>query len=281
MAWEDLKRIGKRGKKKDLPEGLWVLCKGCKNTVYKAAVEENLHTCPECGHHFSIEPLRRIGMHFDKGSFSETDSGMESTDPLEFSAVQSYRDKLEESKRKTQMKTAVISGRASIKGMPVYIVLTDSRFMMGSMGSVVGEKITRTFERAMDEKLPVVTITGSGGGARMYEGMISLMQMAKTSAAVAKFNDRGLPYISIVTNPTMAGVMASFASLGDVVMAEPGALIGFTGPRVIKQTINADLPEGFQSSEFLLEHGLIDLIVPRIEIRDTLADLLYYMSAKQ
>jgi acetyl-CoA carboxylase carboxyl transferase subunit beta len=280
MAWDDLKRIAKRKKKKDLPEGLWVLCKGCKNTVYKAAVEENYHTCPECGYHFSIEPQKRIDMHFDKGSFSETDEMMASADPLQFSAVHTYTHKLEESQRKTQVKTAVISGRAAVKGQPVYIALTDSRFMMGSMGSVVGEKITRTFERAMEEKLPVITVTGSGGGARMYEGMFSLMQMAKTSAAVSKFSDRGQPYISIITNPTMAGVMASFASLGDVVIAEPGALIGFTGPRVIKQTINAELPQDFQSSEFLLEHGMIDMVVPRMNIRDTLADILFYMSNK-
>ena len=276
MAWDDLKRIARRKKKKDLPEGLWVLCKGCKNTVYKAVVEENFSICPECGYHFGITPHERIIMHFDKGSFQETDGRMESVDALNFTAITSYREKLEKTQRKTRMKSAVTAGRASIKGKRVYVAITDSRFLMGSMGSVVGEKIARIFERAGEENLPVITITGSGGGARMYEGMVSLMQMAKTSAAVARFRNAGNGYISVVTNPTMAGVMASFASLGDVVIAEPGALIGFTGPRVIKQTINAELPEGFQSSEFLLEHGMLDMIVSRDRLRDTLDSLLYY-----
>jgi len=277
MAWDDLKRIARRKKKKDLPEGLWVLCKKCRNTVYRAVVEENCSMCPECGYHFSITPHERIIMHFDKGSFQEIDGNMESVDILDFSAIQSYREKLETVQKKTRMRSAVITGKASINGQRVYTAITDSRFMMGSMGSVVGEKVTRTFERAGEEHLPVITITGSGGGARMYEGMISLMQMAKTSAAVSRFRDSGSPYISVVTNPTMAGVMASFASLGDVVIAEPGALIGFTGPRVIKQTINTDLPEGFQSSEFLLEHGMIDMIVRRDQMKDTLDSLLFYM----
>jgi len=278
MAWDDLKRIARRKKKKDLPEGLWMLCKGCRNTVYKAVVEENFHVCPECGHHFTVDPYTRIAMHFDRGSFQETDADMVSGDPLNFSALKSYSEKIEEAQKKTGMKSAVIGGKASINGRRLYVAVTDSRFLMGSMGSVVGEKITRLFERAIEEDLPVVTITGSGGGARMYEGMISLMQMAKTSAAVSRFREESRkPYISVLTNPTMAGVMASFASLGDVVMAEPGALIGFTGPRVIKQTINAELPEGFQSSEFLLEHGLIDLIVPRDRLRDTLDALLSYL----
>ena len=279
MAWDDLKKIGRRKKKRDLPEGLWLLCKGCRNTVYKAVVEENFKICPECGYHFGITPHERIIMHFDKGSFQETEENMESVDVLSFSDIKSYTAKLDETQKKTRMKSAAISGRASIKGKRVYAAITDSRFMMGSMGSVVGEKIARVFEHAEEERVPVITITGSGGGARMYEGMVSLMQMAKTSAAVARFRNAGNPYISVLTNPTMAGVMASFASLGDIVIAEPGALIGFTGPRVIKQTINAELPAGFQSSEFLLDHGMIDMIVSRDQMRDTLDSLLFYMGA--
>ncbi len=278
MAWEDLKRIGKRRKKKDLPEGLWTLCKGCKNTVYKATVEANSHICPECGFHFPLTPAARIELHFDKGSFIEDDPEMDSADPLNFKGVKTYKETVEKEQKKTGMRTACVTGRAAIKGKRVSFSITDSRFIMGSMGSVVGEKITRTFERGMKERLPVITVTASGGGARMHEGMLSLMQMAKTSAAVAEFQKTGLPYISILTYPTMGGVMASFASLGDILIAEPGALIGFTGPRIIKQTTNTELPKGFQSSEFMLDHGLIDMIVRRDQLRDKLYDLINYLT---
>ncbi|MFH1709243.1 MAG: acetyl-CoA carboxylase, carboxyltransferase subunit beta [Planctomycetota bacterium] len=277
MAWEDLKRVTKGRKKKELPEGLWVLCKGCKATIYKAKVEENAFVCPECGFHFPIDTFRRINLHFDEGSFHEIDATLKAVDPLNFQGTEPYKIKHRQAQSKSRMKSESISGFATVKGVRVGVLLTDSRFLMGSMGSVMGEKIARLFEACLKARVPAITITASGGGARMYEGMVSLMQMAKTSAAVAKLNDAGVPYISILTNPTMAGVMASFASLGDVVIAEPGALIGFTGPRVIKQTINAELPKGFQSSEFLLDHGLIDMIVKRTDMRDALFDLVSYM----
>jgi acetyl-CoA carboxylase carboxyl transferase subunit beta len=263
-------------KKRDIPGGLWTKCKDCGAIIYNKTLEENHKICPKCNYHFTLDWQERINLLFDKGSFIEYDADMESEDPLEFKGPKSYKDKLKEAKEATDLKEAVITGKAKIEGLSLVFGLTDSRFIMGSMGSVVGEKITRAIERATLQKLPLIIVSGSGGGARMYEGMISLMQMAKTSAAIAKHQERDLPFISILTNPTMAGVMASFASLGDVIIAEPKALIGFTGPRVIEQTIKQKLPEGFQRSEFLLEHGLIDMIVSRDELKETLHKLLNY-----
>ena len=210
----------------------------------------------------------------DEGSFVEEEVDLRSADPLGFKGVKSYKEKLIEDQTKTGLPGACVVGRGALDGKKIAFGVTDSRFIMGSMGSVVGEKVTRLVETALNWRLPLVIVSGSGGGARMYEGMLSLMQMAKTSAALAKLNQTDLPYISVLTNPTMAGVMASFASLGDVVIAEPGALIGFTGPRVIEQTIREKLPEGFQTSEFLLEHGLIDMVVSRCELKPTISQLL-------
>ena len=214
----------------------------------------------------------------DDGTLAEYDTNMNSADPLEFVGIKSYKDKLKEDQAATGLKEAAITGEGAIKGRKVALGVTDSRFIMGSMGSVVGEKLTRLFERASKAKLPVIIVSGSGGGARMYEGILSLMQMAKTSGAVARHKQAGFLFISVLTNPTMAGIMASFASLGDIIIAEPKALIGFTGPRVIEQTIHQKLPPGFQRSEFLLEHGLIDMVVHRKSLKDTLAQLLEYLS---
>ena len=268
--------IIKFAKKKEIPGGLWTKCEGCGEIIYKKTLMENFKVCPKCNYHFTISARGRIDLLLDKGSFEEYDKDMESVDPLEFIGPKSYMDKLEQERKKTGLKSAALWGSGKIGNKDAIIVATDSRFIMGSMGSVVGEKISRAFEKAIELKRPVIIISGSGGGARMYEGMLSLMQMAKTSQAVARHSQAGLLFISILTNPTMAGVMASFASLGDIVIAEPKALIGFTGPRVIEQTIRQKLPKGFQKSEFLLEHGLIDMIVHRKNLKQTIVKILNY-----
>ena len=266
-------------KKKDIPGGLWTKCKGCGAIIYNKTLEENCKVCPKCNYHFTLSWQERVNLLFDKDSFIELNANIESMDPLEFKGPKSYKEKLNEAQKATGLKEAAITGEAKIKGKSLIFGLTDSHFIMGSMGSVVGEKITRAAEDATSKRLPLVIISASGGGARMYEGMISLMQMAKTSAAISKHQKEGLLFISVLTNPTMAGVMASFASLGDVIIAEPKALIGFTGPRVIEQTIKQRLPEGFQSSEFLLEHGFIDMIVPRKELRERLYKIMSYLES--
>ncbi|MBU0709774.1 MAG: acetyl-CoA carboxylase, carboxyltransferase subunit beta [Candidatus Omnitrophica bacterium] len=267
-----------RIKKKDIPDGLWTKCPGCSETLFNKTLEENLKVCPKCNYHFVLGAYERIKLSLDKDTFLEYDINMESSDPLEFKGPKTYKDKLEADQKLTGLKDAVVSGEGFIDDKKVIIAVTDSRFIMGSMGSVVGERITRAIEAATKYKLPMVIISGSGGGARMYEGMYSLMQMSKTCAALAYHRKAKLPYISVLTNPTMAGVMASFAGIGDIIIAEPKALIGFTGPRVIEQTIRQKLPEGFQRSEFLLEHGLIDMIVGRKELKSTLSELLNYPS---
>jgi acetyl-CoA carboxylase carboxyl transferase subunit beta len=264
-------------KRKDIPGGLWTKCKECGAIIYNKTLKENYKVCPKCNYHFTLTQQERIALLFDEGSFVEFDASMRSTDPLEFRGPKSYKTKLKEDQEATGLKEAAVTGRAEINGQPVISGITDSRFIMGSMGSVVGEKISRSAERATKDRLPLVIISGSGGGARMYEGMISLMQMAKTSAAVSRHQQEGLLFISVLTDPTMAGVMASFASLGDVIIAEPKALIGFTGPRVIEQTIKQKLPEGFQKSEFLLDHGLIDMIVSRKDLKEKLYKLINYL----
>ena len=269
--------IVKIKKKRDIPEGLWTKCEKCGEIIYNKALEENLKVCPKCDYHFTIGAYERLKFLLDEGTFHEHDKGLLSLDPLEFKGPKTYTEKLKEDLEATGLEEAAVSGRGSINGIDVILAVTDSRFIMGSMGSVVGEKITRAIEFSIKERLPLLIISGSGGGARMYEGMFSLMQMAKTSASLAIHNSSGLPYISILTNPTMAGVLASFASLGDVIMAEPGALIGFTGPRVIESTIRERLPEGFQRSEFLLKHGLLDMIVHRKNMKETLVKLLGYL----
>jgi len=266
-------------KKKDIPGGLWTKCRGCGAIIYNKTLEENCKVCPKCNYHFTLSWQERVNLLFDKDSFIELNANIESMDPLEFKGPKSYKEKLNEAQKATGLKEAAITGEAKIEGKSLIFGLTDSSFIMGSMGSVVGEKITRAAEYATSKRLPLVIISASGGGARMYEGMISLMQMAKTSAAISKHQKEGLLFISVLTNPTMAGVMASFASLGDVIIAEPKALIGFTGPRVIEQTIKQRLPEGFQSSEFLLGHGFIDMIVPRKELRERLYKIMSYLES--
>ncbi|MFH0855210.1 MAG: acetyl-CoA carboxylase, carboxyltransferase subunit beta [Candidatus Omnitrophota bacterium] len=267
-----------RVKKKQMPEGLWTKCEECSETLYNKAIEENQRVCPKCGYHFSLSAYERISALLDKDTFQEYDKDMLSADPLDFKGPKTYKEKLAQDQLATGLKDAVISGEGLIDGKRVIAIVTDSRFIMGSMGSVVGEKITRAIESATKDKLPVIIVSGSGGGARMYEGMLSLMQMAKTCAALKYHRKLKLPYISVLTNPTMGGVMASFAGVGDIIIAEPHALIGFAGPRVIEQTIRQKLPAGFQRSEFLLEHGLIDMIVPRKNLKPTLSHLLDYLS---
>ncbi|MDD4900124.1 MAG: acetyl-CoA carboxylase, carboxyltransferase subunit beta [Candidatus Omnitrophica bacterium] len=266
-----------RLKKKEIPDGLWTKCEGCSEVLFNKALEENLRVCPKCNFHFSLSAHERIATLIDADSFKEYDKEMLSMDPLDFKGPKTYKDKLSQDQSATGLKDAAITGEGLLSGKRVVLAVTDSRFIMGSMGSVVGEKITRAIETATKEGLPVIIVSGSGGGARMYEGIFSLMQMAKTSAALAYHRQKKLIFISVLTNPTMAGVFASFAGLGDVIIAEPKALIGFTGPRVIEQTIRQKLPPGFQRSEFLLEHGLIDMIVHRKAMKDTLTKLLEYL----
>lgn len=260
-------------KKKEIPKDLWVKCPKSGEIVYQKQLSQNYKVVPHSGYHFPISAWQRIELLIDEGSFTEYDATLESADPLSFKGIASYKDKLQENQKKTGLKDAVVSGTGKIKGLEVSLGVMDFRFLGASLGSAAGEKLTRAIERALDKKLPLVLVCASGG-ARMYEGIFSLMQMAKTSAALARLKAKHLPYICVLTNPTMAGVMASFASLGDVILAEPEALIGFTGPRVIQETIKQELPEGFQSSEFLLERGLIDQIVPRLELKDRIYTLL-------
>jgi acetyl-CoA carboxylase carboxyl transferase subunit beta len=269
--------IVKVAKRRDMPDGLWTKCEDCGEIIYNKALEENFRVCPKCDYHFTLPAPARIKMLIDEGTFEEYDSQVKPTDPLEFQGPKSYKEKLKQDQESTGLNEAVITGYGRIYNKPTILAVTDSRFIMGSMGSVVGEKITRAIEQATAKKMPIIIVSGSGGGARMYEGMLSLMQMAKTSAALAYHHQKGLLFISVLTNPTMAGVMASFASLGDVIIAEPKALIGFTGPRVIEQTIRQKLPQNFQKSEFLLEHGLIDLISYRKNLKATLNQLLDYL----
>ena len=265
-------------KRKGVPGGQWVKCEDCGEIIYKKTLDENFKVCSKCNFHFTLGAYERISQFTDEASFEEFDKDMKSGDPLGFKGPKAYPVKLEEDRAATNMTDACVIGKALIDKKPLALAVTDSRFIMGTMGQVVGEKITRITEYATKNKLPLVIISGSGGGARMYEGMISLMQMAKTSAALARHNEAGLLYISVLTNPTMAGVLASFATLGDIIIAEPKALIGFTGPRVIEQTIRQKLPSGFQTSEFLLEHGLIDMVVHRKNLRGTVSQLIDYLS---
>ncbi len=252
----------------------WAKCQGCEANLYEKRLQENLWVCPRCQFHHRLTPLQRIAVTLDEGSFKERDATMQSGDPLSFSAAKTYQDKIHEDQEKTGFLDAAVSGEGTISGCKAEFVVIDSRFMMGSMGSVVGEKVVRAAERAQTNRVPLVIFSACGGGARMQEGMYSLMQMAKTSAAIGRLAEAGVPYVSILTDPTMAGVAASFAFLGDFMVAEPGALIGFTGPRVIEQTIRAKLPAGFQRSEFYLKKGALDQVLPRREIRPFLARLL-------
>ena len=273
MAWDSFKRIRFR-KKKEMPGGLWMRCPDCEKSVYKRAVEELLQVCPECNYHFEISVHERIAQLVDEGTFEETATGLRATDPLEFVAVKAYCDRLEAARKLTGLEDACIVGTGKIAGHDVVFGASDSRFLRGSMGSVVGEKFTRAVELATELRVPFVFVSGSGGGARMDEGVLSLMQMAKTSAALGRYDEAGGLYVALLTNPTMGGCMASFAALGDVTLAEPRALLGFAGPGVIKNTIRADLPKGFQRSEFLLEHGFLDMVVPRVEQKQVIARVL-------
>ena len=259
-------------------DGVFRKCDACGSTIPTKDVAENLDVCVNCGHHFAIGAPRRIEITLDAGSFVERFAGIEPVDALGFSCKRTYAERLVESQRKTGLKDAVLTGTGRIEEREVMFVATDSRFMMGSMGSVVGEKIARAFEGAAAERLAVVLFSGSGGGARMDEGVLSLMQMAKTAAAIGMHSEKGLAYICIITNPTYGGASASFATLGDVLIGEPRARMGFTGPRVIRETLKVELPEGFQESEFLLDHGQLDMIVERSRMRATLASLLDYLS---
>ena len=260
-------------KKKDIPKDLWTKCPKTGEIIYNRVLKENLMVVPSSGYHFPMNARDRIDSMLDENTFEETDTGICSLDPLEFNAKSPYSEKLKANQAKTKETDTVISGVGKMGGIDVSIAVMDFRFMAASLGSAAGEKLTRTIERGLEQKIPVIIVSASGG-ARMQEGILSLMQLAKTSAALAKLNEVKIPYFSILTNPTMAGVMASYASLGDVIIAEPEALIGFAGPRVIKETTQQDLPEGFQTSEFLLKHGLIDLIIPRQEMRDRVINLL-------
>ena len=263
-------------RKRDIPQGLWTKCPICEEMIFDKELEENLKICPQCNHHFPITAWRRIEDLTEPESFEEVDENMISVDTLEFTGTATYADKLEKHRKKTGLRDAIITGTGQIGRHNVGLGVMDFNFLGGSMGSVVGEKITRIIEIATERRLPAVLISSSGG-ARMYEGMFSLMQMAKTSAAVAYHGRRGLPYISVLTHPTTAGVMASYASLGDLIISEPKAMIGFAGPRVIKDTTQSELPEGFQTAEFLLERGLIDAIIPRTTMKARLSEYLDYL----
>ncbi|TDX58987.1 acetyl-CoA carboxylase, carboxyltransferase subunit beta [Orenia marismortui] len=257
--------------RREMPDDLWTKCKECKDIIFNKKLAENLKVCPNCGYHFRLTATERLSLLVDENNFEEYDADLEAANPLDFP---NYEKKVKKYQKRTGLKDAVISGIGSIDGHAVSLAALDSRFLMGSMNSVVGEKLTLAIERAIDQEIPLVIVAGGGGGARMYEGMLSLMQMAKTSAALKRLDQAGELFVSILTDPTYGGISASFASLGDINIAEPGAKIGFAGPRVIKQTINRDLPEGFQTAEFLLEHGMIDKVVKRSNLKATLAKIL-------
>ncbi len=263
-------------KRKEIPTGVWTKCPGCESPAYSKELRNNFNVCPKCGYHLVLNAPERIEHLMDEGTFVELDREMLSGDPLHFEGPKTYKDKLKADQEATDLVDAVITGYGKIAGHKAVLAVTDSRFIMGSMGSVVGEKITRAVEYATKHKLPVIIISGSGGGARMYEGAISLMQMAKTCAALARHAKANQLYISVLTNPTMGGIMASFAGVGDIIMAEPKALIGFAGPRVVEQTIRQKLPAGFQRSEFLLAHGMIDMIVERQDLKSVIAHTIDY-----
>ncbi len=271
------KEEGDAPRKVVIAEGLWVKCDSCKEIVYRAEVERAGRVCPKCRYPFRISARARLASLIDEGSFEERDAGLSSQDPLGFKDTKRYRDRLKAAKEKTGFEEAVISGLARIGGFPVGVCVFEFSFMGGSMGSVVGEKIARAIELAIVKRVPLIIVSASGG-ARMQEGILSLMQLAKTAAALQRLAEERIPYLSILTDPTTGGVTASFAMLGDIILAEPRALIGFAGPRVISETIRQPLPEGFQRSEFLLEHGQLDLVVERRELKATVRRLLAFFA---
>jgi acetyl-CoA carboxylase carboxyl transferase subunit beta len=279
MATSETEAPGDKGKpreKRGVPSGLWMSCDDCGEMIYKKDSQRLFNVCPQCGYHFYLDAHGRIASVLDEGTFNEWDANLAPTDPLEFADKKRYSERLVAEQKRTGLRDAVLTGAGMIRARRVAFGVTDSSFIMGSMGSVVGERLTRLIERATTERLPLIIISGSGGGARMHEGIYSLMQMAKVSAALARYDEGGGLFISVLTNPTMGGVAASFASLGDVIFAEPKALIGFAGPRTIKATIRIELPEGFQTSEFLLKHGYIDRIVRRAELKSEIARVIDY-----
>jgi acetyl-CoA carboxylase carboxyl transferase subunit beta len=279
MAWFAREKPGVEGTaeadKRVRTEGLWLKCESCGQIIWKKTLDENMQVCPKCEHHFRLDARARLAMLFDEGAYEEKDSDLVSTDPLKFEDSKTYADRLEGMQQATGMSDAMISGAGTLDGRPVHICAMELKFIGGSMGAVVGEKITRAIERGLARQQPVIIVSASGG-ARMQEGAISLMQLAKISAALMRLDEAGVPYISIMTDPTTGGVTASFAMLGDLNIAEPGALIGFAGPRVIEQTIRQKLPAGFQTSEFLLEHGFLDAVVKRSEMKSYLARSLSF-----
>ena len=266
--------------KTQIPEGFWIKCNGCKEIIYRKEVDSNDRICPKCNYHFPISVEERISLTCDPGTFVEWGQGLKPGDPLNFKDSIRYKERTKRAQKKTGRNDAMVVGDAMILGWPVVVGVMDFAFQGGSMGSVVGEKITRAAERAIERNVPMILFSASGG-ARMQEGILSLMQMAKTSAAIARMGEARVPYISALTDPTFGGVAASYSMLGDINLAEPGALIGFAGPRVIEQTIKQTLPEGFQRSEFLLEHGQVDMIVDRKQLRDTLGRLLAFFGLKE
>jgi acetyl-CoA carboxylase carboxyl transferase subunit beta len=272
----ELEPTGSSPPKRGIPEGLWIRCPGCGESIYRKELEKNLSVCPKCRYHNYVSAKERIAQLLDDGTFEAQDEHILPTDPLRFCDKKSYAERLASEQSRTGLTDAALCGTGMIRARRVAIAVTDSAFIMGSMGSVVGERLTRLIERATEHQLPLIIVSGSGGGARMHEGILSLMQMAKVSAALARYHASGGFYISVLTNPTMGGVAASFASLGDLVFAEPKALIGFAGPRTIKATIKIELPEGFQTSEFLLEHGYVDRIVERFRLKTEIAAAIDY-----
>jgi acetyl-CoA carboxylase carboxyl transferase subunit beta len=272
-SWQGQPETSKR-----VPEGVWMRCDGCQATLFRKEVERNLGVCPQCDHHFTLPAAERIAQLLDADTFEEWDAHLRPGDPLGFNDRRPYPERVAAEQQRTGLAEAAVTGQGFIKGIRLVLGLTDSGFIMGSMGSVVGEKLTRAIERATGDRLPLVIVSGSGGGARMHEGIYSLMQMAKVSAALGRYHKAGGFYISVLTHPTMGGVAASFATQADVILAEPKALVGFAGPKVIQQTVRVQLPEGFQTSEFLLKHGFIDRIVPRRDLRSTIGQLLDYVA---
>jgi acetyl-CoA carboxylase carboxyl transferase subunit beta len=276
MDWFKKKKVNlKPVERKEMPNGLWVKCDNCNEIIYKKELEKRLYVCPDCDFHFRIDSSQYIHILLDSNSFKEFNKNIKSTDPLDFKDSKKYTEKYRSSIQKTGLNEAVITGNGEMDGIDVTICIMDFSFLGGSMGSVVGEKVSRAIDIAINKKNPLIIISASGG-ARMHEGVLSLMQMAKTSAKLTLLADAGLPFISVLTNPTTGGTTASYAMLGDIHIAEPGALIGFAGPRVIKQTIGQDLPPGFQRSEFLLEHGFIDVIVHRQELKKHIVSMLKF-----
>jgi acetyl-CoA carboxylase carboxyl transferase subunit beta len=279
MSWfkRQSQDLDTSGEKKVKTEGLWVKCEGCRQIIWKKDLEENYNVCPKCDKHFRVDARTRMAQLFDNGEYTIEDSNLSSTDPLKFTDLKPYASRLKAAQAATGLKDAIVNARGTINGQPVIISAMEYSFIGGSMGAVVGEVITRAVEKATTERIPLVIIAASGG-ARMMEGVISLMTLAKISAALARMDDAGVPYISVLTDPTTGGTTASFAMLGDLNIAEPGALIGFAGPRVIEQTIRQKLPEGFQRSEFLLQHGMLDAVVHRRDMKDYIARAFAFMA---